>query len=229
MESEYTSIPTLYAGALFRSRLEARWAAFFDLLGWKWNYEPNELRRHIPDFQLVFPHQTVMVSVKPYSRKADLIDFASREFPATAWDGEWLMLGNSAPLWLDGDTPACGILSQKFLSGNSGAPNISNPGLTLAPAAIGTLYARDGNGEGCTGAPHVTLQHSEQNFYCYVCGKHPGGFVDSLPEGVLFHLWNLSGNAVQWKSPLGETRNPFRYRLPGPTWSLKREIIWGAF
>ena len=28
------AIPTTYAGVRFRSRLEARWAAFFDLCGW---------------------------------------------------------------------------------------------------------------------------------------------------------------------------------------------------
>ena len=34
-------IPTLYGGVRFRSRLEARWAAFFfDVAGWSWEYEP---------------------------------------------------------------------------------------------------------------------------------------------------------------------------------------------
>jgi len=28
------AIPTLYKDVQFRSRLEAKWAAFFDLLGW---------------------------------------------------------------------------------------------------------------------------------------------------------------------------------------------------
>ena len=33
--------PTEYAGCLFRSRLEARWAVFFDTLNIKWEYEPE--------------------------------------------------------------------------------------------------------------------------------------------------------------------------------------------
>lgn len=33
------AIPTTYAGVNFRSRLEARWAAFFDLCGWKYTLE----------------------------------------------------------------------------------------------------------------------------------------------------------------------------------------------
>lgn len=34
-------IPTMYKGIQFRSRLEARWAVFFDTLGIKWEYEPQ--------------------------------------------------------------------------------------------------------------------------------------------------------------------------------------------
>jgi hypothetical protein len=68
--------PTLYAGVMFRSRLEARWAAFFDLLGWEWKYEPVDLDGWTPDFYLKFPcsHSEcngchdLYVEVKPYSR-----------------------------------------------------------------------------------------------------------------------------------------------------------------
>lgn len=35
------SIETRYAGHRFRSRLEARWAVFFDTLGVRWEYEPQ--------------------------------------------------------------------------------------------------------------------------------------------------------------------------------------------
>lgn len=46
------SHPTTYADVRFRSRLEARWAAFFDLAGWKWEYEPLDLKGWVPDFVL---------------------------------------------------------------------------------------------------------------------------------------------------------------------------------
>lgn len=46
--------PTIYAGVRFRSRLEARWAAFFDAIGREWLYEPEvpELAglQYQPDF-----------------------------------------------------------------------------------------------------------------------------------------------------------------------------------
>jgi hypothetical protein len=34
------AIPTVYRGIRFRSRLEARWAVWFDALGLDWTYEP---------------------------------------------------------------------------------------------------------------------------------------------------------------------------------------------
>lgn len=37
------AIETPYAGHRFRSRLEARWAVFFDSLGLEWDYEPETL------------------------------------------------------------------------------------------------------------------------------------------------------------------------------------------
>lgn len=52
-----TALPTTYSGVTFRSRVEARWAVFFDHLGVAWEYEPEgfELspnRRYLPDFLL---------------------------------------------------------------------------------------------------------------------------------------------------------------------------------
>ena len=48
-------IETLYKGYRFRSRLEARWAVFFDALGIEYQYEPEgynlgELGWYLPDF-----------------------------------------------------------------------------------------------------------------------------------------------------------------------------------
>lgn len=50
------AIETRYAGCRFRSRLEARWAVFFDHLGIKWEYEPEGFDLpsgpYLPDFLL---------------------------------------------------------------------------------------------------------------------------------------------------------------------------------
>lgn len=52
-----TPIETRYKGYRFRSRLEARWAVFFDALGVEWRYEPEGFKLpsgclYLPDFFL---------------------------------------------------------------------------------------------------------------------------------------------------------------------------------
>ena len=63
--SQQAPIPTLYNGIQFRSRLEATWAAFFDELGWDWEYEPAlfEGAGWTPDFLIRKRH--LLVEVKP--------------------------------------------------------------------------------------------------------------------------------------------------------------------
>lgn len=65
MTYQMQAIPTKYAGVVFRSRLEARWAAFFDLCGWRWDYEPIDLAGWCPDFALNGA-ETVLIEVKPF-------------------------------------------------------------------------------------------------------------------------------------------------------------------
>ena len=77
------AIPTKYADVLFRSRLEARWAAFFDLQAWKWEYEPVELNGWIPDFWLEIPcghseccgNHELYIEVKPFTMPGDFCDY----------------------------------------------------------------------------------------------------------------------------------------------------------
>ncbi len=74
MSRSITAIPTTYAGVNFRSRLEARYAAFFDIVGWRWEYEPLDLKGWIPDFRLTIPckhsecygSHVLLVEVKPH-------------------------------------------------------------------------------------------------------------------------------------------------------------------
>jgi len=58
---QFTAIQTEYNGYLFRSRLEARWAVFFDALGIEYEYEPEGLKLsdgsfYLPDFYLINFH-----------------------------------------------------------------------------------------------------------------------------------------------------------------------------
>lgn len=60
-------IETVYKGFRFRSRLEARWAVFFDGLGIEWEYEREgfelgDAGRYLPDFWL--PRQRYWIEIK---------------------------------------------------------------------------------------------------------------------------------------------------------------------
>jgi hypothetical protein len=53
-------IETWYKGHRFRSRLEARWAVFFDALQFRWEYEPQgyvlpNTGCYLPDFKVILP------------------------------------------------------------------------------------------------------------------------------------------------------------------------------
>lgn len=67
-QTRFRAITTRYKGYRFRSRLEARWAVFFDHLGIRWEYEPEGFElgnglRYLPDFWL--PDWGIWVEVKP--------------------------------------------------------------------------------------------------------------------------------------------------------------------
>jgi hypothetical protein len=63
------AIETAYQGYKFRSRLEARWAVFFDTLGIKWEYEKEgydlDGMRYLPDFWL--PELKCWIEIKGQS------------------------------------------------------------------------------------------------------------------------------------------------------------------
>lgn len=92
--ADMTVKPTTYADIHFRSRLEARWAVFFDELGIAWQYEIDQfddgVTFYTPDFYL--PDLDCFVEIKPrnvYDKKkiamlakqADVLVYVAFEFP----------------------------------------------------------------------------------------------------------------------------------------------------
>lgn len=80
------AIETAYKGCRFRSRLEARWAVFFEELVVPWEYEPEGFElddigtRYLPDFRIHPTHKEYYwVEIKPFApsaeekRKADIL------------------------------------------------------------------------------------------------------------------------------------------------------------
>ncbi len=78
-------IETHYAGCRFRSRLEARWAVFFDQLGISWDYEPEGFvvagKPYLPDFWL--PELDIWAEVKGVLDASTLDHLAAAADPAS--------------------------------------------------------------------------------------------------------------------------------------------------
>lgn len=71
-----TALETHYAGCRFRSRLEARWAVFFDQADIPWEYEPEAFALksggYLPDFRLPTIHGGMWFEVKRDDAPEDL-------------------------------------------------------------------------------------------------------------------------------------------------------------
>lgn len=86
-------------GILFRSRIEAQWAWLFELLGWRWEYEPFDLDGYIPDFMLYFGcgHETidVLAEIKSDSDVWKMTDDHGhiQKIKNSGWEGRWVIFG----------------------------------------------------------------------------------------------------------------------------------------
>lgn len=77
------AIVTVYKGYRFRSRLEARWAVFFDALGLPWEYEVEGFNLgsgvlYLPDFWMPSLDAFIEIKGTPFERGDDAWEKASR-------------------------------------------------------------------------------------------------------------------------------------------------------
>lgn len=105
------AIETEYAGCRFRSRLEARWAVFFDALGVEWEHEPEgfetDAGRYLPDFRIWIQHppvSKVMITVGKNDHSWPLwFEVKPPDFThdirhqAFVESGEWLVVAAGMP------------------------------------------------------------------------------------------------------------------------------------
>jgi hypothetical protein len=112
------AIETRAYGCRFRSRLEARWAVFFDNLGLRWEYEPEGFdidgQAYLPDFRVWTPQgEPIWYEVKPRHVTADpkLEKFAQALDPEFGAARVGLLSGSPRDYLQKHDIcPRCGIL-----------------------------------------------------------------------------------------------------------------------
>jgi hypothetical protein len=179
------AIPTTYGGVNFRSRLEARYAALFDLVRWPWEYEPTDLLWYVPDFLLRFPRGLVLAEVKPATTATELLTFAPKVSDA-GWPGEVLMLGASLFLPTTEVVPSFGLYSQFE----------DSPDGPVLGAFDHAIMHR------CRGCKAVSFHHASGDWRCAVAGCADGNaLVDVLEPYELRDLWNSAGARTQWRAP----------------------------
>jgi hypothetical protein len=192
---EYTiaALPTLYRGRMYRSRLEARWAAFFDRLGWAYEYEPFDLGSWSPDFLLT--EQNVLVEVKPLTEfdqsvANKMLDAAEEaRFPESG-DGCGLFLTRVAP-HDDGLAISLGWLCSQH------APNVMTSEFceahavwrpnTREPLMIADAVSSNKDAAWTMGGAYRPMDNPSSFF----------GWIFYKP--YLMGLWAEASNAVQWE------------------------------
>lgn len=176
--TEYTiaAIPTVYRGRRYRSRLEARWAAFFDLVGWRHEYEPFDLGLWSPDFLIHGAQCGLLVEVKPIAAiDWDLAKRISQAARMQRRDEELVILGaDIRSRWL----------GEKMPDGDYDFGK-------LAFACY-------------SGSDQIDFCHDHQSYHGRITGCYDGGVCGGavgISAEHICELWAKAGNEVQWGGP----------------------------
>jgi hypothetical protein len=176
MDYTIKSIETRYAGVTFRSRLEAKWAAVFDMLHWKWTYEPDDFDGWIPDFA-IHGKTLVYVEVKPvYSFPKDVAD----KIDESGCPDEVMIVGSRGPKH-DGWNSTIGWLREVYEEQTS-----------WDDAMLGRWGRPPVN--------QIGFCHASGRFVDRITGLYDGGSYgsgDATGDMVDF-LWREAGNRTRW-------------------------------
>lgn len=190
-------IPTIYRDVQYRSRLEAKWAAMFDLLGWSYQYEPFDLPGWVPDFSITAKDEAgyMLVEVKPFMREKDFN--VEKIFTAVDEGVKDGTIQHEPEILLLGLTP---ILVEECQECH-------------ADFQIGWLIARDVGDDGgfYIGSDGAYMNHYGGEFgliagwgswFDRITGLYSGnGFVMPAARHEVEAMWAQASNSVQWRSP----------------------------
>jgi hypothetical protein len=190
------AIATRYKGRVYRSRLEARYASYFDALGWAYEYEPLDLHGYIPDFIIRAPgacgvSEPMVVEVKPFVPPFEDEDvmLVCKRIEDGGWLGDALVVGAQHRCDNQHAQPMMSLLD------SAGELRVSpNKHYTASRSCIGRM--RDGDG----------VWHD-----AFVCKADDGTWqlthdaeaawlIDTDFMNVRI-AWAEAGNATQWQRP----------------------------
>lgn len=169
----FRSFPTKYNHVQFRSRLEARWAAFFDLAKWKWEYEPSDDGDWTPDFILRDEGGPTAVEVKPIEWPDELSDC----FGAVRARPDLEKVRKSARV----RKLVLGAYLPGVFGGDHGMP------------VIGMIY-----GENSLGLAFVRSHRYDERSAQFWLMDRPEDYPTKAPASWVEQIWDEAGNRVQW-------------------------------
>ena len=179
------AIPTVFGGVEYRSRLEARWGAFFTLLGWDHLYEPLDLDGWAPDFMIRGAAGVTLIEVKP-----EINVDTMRAFRMAAPPSSRSILVGAAPTitewqttigvgWGDG---VVGYMSHE-----------DDPEPTSVGHLEDILVGRCGGGAGGCG---LGMCPADGAWSCWRCNAYDGN--PAWDDGVIDGLWKRACNLTKW-------------------------------
>jgi hypothetical protein len=180
MAVDYTikAYPTTYNSIRFRSRLEATWAAFFDLLEWPWEYEPFDLGSWSPDFLIKGAERDALVEVKPSSMPdSDVVKKITQAAPAD----HCLMLCGLSPHKVSLGRQFVGCLIYSTCCGSS-RQQCWSPRTFVK---FGDRY-------------DVVFGHRNEH-WGLVTGCTPADGIDEFVGDEIERLWGAAKNKTQWR------------------------------
>lgn len=206
---------TYYGGRWMRSLHEARWAAFFGSIGWRWDYENQPGEGYIPDMMVSGGKEPLLVSIKPEPTLAVLAGRAEN----MGADPEAATFAERTPEWRHarlilgaGPFMQWGRLSRDGNRWRGQWDRVNQNGYVLAGLIQGPacdwLQPRWGPATWltchCGRRDHLVVAELPSQDWgigrddgLYPCG-HPPFFTSRADRGLLRHQWALAADETQW-------------------------------
>ena len=192
--------PTIYNGVQMRSRLEAKWAAFFDQIGWRWEYEPDGFGDYyIPDFMILGP-RPLLIEVRPVATEPGYeAQIPTMRISPDLWKHDLLVVGATAlPVFRAEDngwgySQPCGLIGEFF------GPHQYLPEDIHDDCSEGSWGWTRAYWTSCTECHQLGVSSQELSWINSPC-SHGGKYaVDfELGERNAGAHWKYASNARQW-------------------------------
>lgn len=189
-------IPTVYNSIQFRSRLEAKWAYFFDLIGWPYQYEPFELDGYIPDFVLTFSNP-VLVEVKPVCSISEVAEKCEKPI-ITAWNENRRILIVGGNIRHEQQHPKTGARSVGF---NAGWFALGQDEIDLDNNVSPAPFMRCQHCKGFSTYPTDGIRSCFRCGHMVHCHDAESSLFANGDHIKLLNLWQRACNAVQYNKP----------------------------